>query len=58
MKKFFKTQLEAIQWISEKAQNEAHFEILREELLFNHIYTNEYFVHLVLLEEDVAWLDH
>ena len=57
MKKYFKSQMEAIQWISDNAQNEAHFEILREELIFNHIYTGEYFVHMVLLEEDVVWLN-
>ncbi len=57
MKKHFTTHLEAIQWISDHAKNESHFEVLREELAFNHIYTDEYFVHTVLLEEDVEWLD-
>lgn len=56
MKKYFKTQLEAIHWIADQAQNESHFEILREELLFNHIYTEEFFIHMVLLEKDVVWL--
>ena len=57
MKKYFTTHLEAIQWISDHAKNESHFAVLREELAFNHIYTEEYFVHTVLLEEDVEWLD-
>ncbi len=57
MKKFFKTHLEAIEWISEYAQNEAHFEILREELTFNFIYTDQHFIHLALLERDIVWLE-
>lgn len=56
MKKYFRTHQEAIEFISDHAQNESHFEILREELLFNHIYTEMYFIHLLLLEKDVAWL--
>ncbi|MDH3651783.1 MAG: hypothetical protein OEQ53_19015 [Saprospiraceae bacterium] len=56
MKKYFKSHLAGIQWISDNAQNEAHFEILREELTFNHIYTEEYFVHMVLMEKDIVWL--
>ena len=40
----FNSQLEGINWIAEKVQDETQFEILREELLFNYIYSGNYFL--------------
>jgi hypothetical protein len=42
----FTSQLEGIDWIVTKVQNETQFEILREELLFNYIYTGRYFLDM------------
>jgi hypothetical protein len=36
--------LQGIDWIAEKVENETQFEILREDLLFNYIYTGVYFL--------------
>ena len=44
MKKKFEDRLEAIQWIAEFARSEGEFEVLREELTFNLIYHQEYFI--------------
>ncbi len=45
MKKIrFKSRMEAIEWIAERAEDEAQFEVLRERLNFNHIYTGVYFL--------------
>ena len=57
MKKVFDSQMEAICWIAVNAENEGHFEILREELTFNHIYTGAFFIHYVLMDKEVAWLE-
>jgi hypothetical protein len=46
MKKQFQTRLQAIQWIADYAKNEGHFEVLRERLLFNHIYDGTYYLDL------------
>lgn len=40
----FTSQLEGIDWIANKVQNEDQFEILREELLWNFIYFGSYFL--------------
>ena len=56
MKKHFKSQLEAIDWIANYAKNEGHFEVLREQLLFNHIYSGKYFVSLDQQEANAAVL--
>jgi len=55
MKKEFDSHLEAINWIADHAKTESHFEILREELLFNHIYAGEYFLEGVASDQAVAW---
>ncbi len=57
MKKEFNNHMEAIDWIAEHAETESHFEILREELTFNHIYTGEYFVNSIDMEKEVVWLE-
>ena len=44
MKITFHTQLEGIDWIASQVDNEMQFEILREELLFNFIYTQSYYI--------------
>lgn len=44
MKKTFDTRLAAIDWIADFAEDEQQFEMLREQLLFNHIYTDTYFI--------------
>ena len=46
MKITFATQLEGIDWIANHVENETQFEILKEELLFNYIYTERFFVYL------------
>ncbi|MEK7253660.1 MAG: hypothetical protein AAB316_02875 [Bacteroidota bacterium] len=59
MKKQFQNRLQAIDWIAAFVENEAQFEVLREQLNFNHIYTGEFFLELENQEEfqaDVVWL--
>jgi hypothetical protein len=56
MKKEFTSRLEAIEWIANNANDEAQFEVWREELLFNHIYTNEFYISSVKQEMEVVWL--
>ena len=55
MKKEFEDRWSAIQWLGEFAQSEEEFEILREELTFNHIYQGVYFVHARRISEVVVW---
>ncbi|MCB0688937.1 MAG: hypothetical protein KDC53_20505 [Saprospiraceae bacterium] len=55
MSREFKSHAEAIQWIARNAETESHFEILKDELEFNHTYTGEYFINLLLLDNDVAF---
>jgi|GEM_PF-1837039 hypothetical protein len=57
MKKQFSNRLEAIDWIAEKAESESQFELLREQLNFNFIYTGRYFVDFNKEEGEVAWLE-
>ena len=57
MKKQFENHLQAIDWIADHAETESHFEILREELTFNHIYTGEYFIDTLLSDREVAWIE-
>lgn len=46
MKKSFANRLAAINWIADFAEHEGHFEVLREQLNYNFIYTNTYFLDL------------
>ena len=55
MRREFNSHMEAINWIAENAKTESHFEILREEITFNHIYTGEYFISSLLTDREVAW---
>ena len=43
-RKYFKTRLEAIDWIARHVENEGQFEVMREELLFNELRTNRLFL--------------
>lgn len=58
MKKIFENRIEAVEWIAGYVENEGQFEVLRERLNFNHIYTNTFFLDLdrpiaeVTLKED------
>lgn len=42
----FTSQLEGIDWIANKVENEDQFEILREELLYNYIYSGKYYLDI------------
>lgn len=58
MKIEFSNRLDAIEWIAANTENEAQFEVLREELNFNYIYTNSFFLEIDEEEEikEVVWL--
>ena len=53
MKKSFESRLEAIDWIASKVDNEAQFEVLREELNYSFIYHGTYVVKLGNLNLEV-----
>ena len=38
--------MEAIDWIANYAEDEGQFEVLREQLNFNYIYTQTYFIDI------------
>ena len=57
MKKYFQTRLEAIDWIAGYVENEGQFEVLREQLEFNFIYTQTFFLDLDDQPAKVTWLD-
>ena len=44
MKIHFNNRLEAIEWIANHAEDEGQFEVLREQLNFNHIYHGHFFL--------------
>lgn len=47
MKKMnFANRLEAIDWIAQQVEDEGQFEVLREQLNFNFIYTGMFFLEL------------
>ncbi len=46
MKIKFQNRLEAIEWIADYAADEGMFEVLREQLNFNFIYTGTFFIDL------------
>ncbi len=57
MKKVFQTRLEATDWIAARAENEGQFEVMREQLLFNFIYTGIYYIDTDVIQEDIVMLD-
>ncbi len=58
MKKSFQSRLEAIDWIAANAKDEAQFEVLREQLNFNYIYYQIYFVDLTDTDKEIVMLNN
>lgn len=57
MKKTFQTRLEAVEWIAEHARSEGEFETLKEQCMYNKIYTGHHSIELPEREKEVVWLD-
>lgn len=59
MKKIFQNRLTATEWIADYVENEAQYEVLREQLNFNYIYSNTWYIEFD--EEspmaEIVWLD-
>ncbi|MFK7808093.1 MAG: hypothetical protein AB8F74_09870 [Saprospiraceae bacterium] len=53
MKYSFKNRLAAIDWIAANAKDESEFEALREQLNYNYIYYQIFFVDLNELEDRI-----
>ena len=53
MKIKFQNRLEAIDWIAKFVEDEGQFEILREQLNFNEIYTGKHFLNIDKKEMDM-----
>lgn len=47
----FANRMEAIEWIANYVEDEGQFEVLREQLNFNFIYTGRFFLRL---DESIA----
>ena len=47
----FANRMEAIEWIADYVEDEGQFEVLREQLNFNFIYTGRFFLRL---DESIA----
>ena len=58
MKMSFPTRLAAIDWIASHAKDEAHFEVLREQLNYNYIYFQIYFLDLSDTDEEIVMLSN
>ena len=56
MKKVFQNRLKAIDWIAANAGDEGQFEVMREQLNFNFIYTGRYFIDLIDSKMEVVLL--
>ena len=54
----FKNRMEAIDWIADYAENEGQFEVLREQLHFNHIYEGSYFLNMEKKLGEVVTFDN
>ena len=46
MRYTFQNRLEAIEWIAQRVEDEGQFEVLREQLNYNFIYTRQYYLDL------------
>ena len=46
MKKTFKNRIDAVDWIASFVETEAQFEMLREKLNYNFIYTGELYLEI------------
>ncbi len=57
MKIKFASRLEAIEWIANHVEDEGQFEVLREQLNFNHIYHGRFFLNLEEQIAEVVMLD-
>ena len=57
MKKTFQNRLSAIEWIADYVEDEGQFEVLREQLNFNFIYTGAYFLDLSEPLPEISMLD-
>lgn len=57
MKVKFANRLEAIEWIANYVEDEGQFEVLREQLNFNHIYHGYFFLVLEDSNTQVVMLD-
>lgn len=57
MKIKFKNRLEAIDWIANYVEEEGQFERLREQLLFNEIYSGNYFLITDKMDMEVVMLE-
>ncbi len=58
MKVKFASRLEAIEWIANYVEDEGQFEVLREQLNFNHIYNGYFFLQLEDSIAEVVMLDN
>ncbi len=52
MKKSFNNRIDAVDWIADFVENEGQFEVLREQLSFNHIYSGQFYLEIDT-EEDL-----
>jgi hypothetical protein len=50
MKVSFESRLEAIDWIADHSEDEGQFEVLREQLNYNYIYSGHFYL---CLDEDM-----
>ncbi len=53
----FNSRLEAIDWIASYAEDEGTFEVLREQLNYNFIYSDKYFLELPEVPFEVVLLE-
>ena len=51
MKKKFRNRIEAVDWIADFVENEGQFELLREQLIFNYIYSGKFYLEINQKEE-------
>lgn len=58
MKRHFANRLEAIDWIAKHAENEGHFEVMREQLNYNFIYNGRFFVKNINKQLEVMLFKH
>jgi len=56
MQKEFANHLDGVDWIAENAKNEAHFDILLEDLNLNHIYSGEHFINMSTVKIEMTLL--
>ena len=56
MKVKFKSRLQAIDWIANYTEDEGEFEVLREQLNYNFIYTGKFFIKVEKKKRDIISL--